>query len=578
MWVAPRALSNPAALLAAAARLDPVATDLLDCLRLAGAAGDAVPERFRRDIESDGADLWRAGLLFPRITPSPGATIDPRYYGGMCRLNRALGGLPLWQHLHDDTPRTAHPAPNHLRADAIVVAAALEVSPLRLTMAGVVRKDDHRRFLASMGDDHVRWALALGQARESGLVRAAGPTLCGYPESKPRPVTDPLVLIDDPGEAAAAALILRLAADAWIDLDTLQAELRTRCPEVLAPKTRPRTRWKRREGPWLDAAAVWLHRLGLIDAHLGPEGVRAFRRPTPVPVREGGFLLTPDRELLVDPRELPEGVYGRLCRVAPYVGGDMMHRHQLTQDGVTADLAHGYDDLVEWLGRWSRTGVPGNVSTGIREWQRAAVRIRLFSGASVLEDPTRTEDRFTILEGPAPPDTRELHYRGEAPARFEINTGVVRVPYGEDALTVRVLADKMGMPVEPGPLGWRWEIAPEAVDDPTTFLQVLRGFHDGPLPGELEAAVLGAAGTLAARAEPCTLLVLPEAASDALCRDRIAGPLLTRRLDARTCIVLDADLPVVRRRLEWLGYSWETGAPVEDTDDPDTAPGAVLRR
>ena len=165
--------------------------------------------------------------------------------------------------------------------------------------------------------------------------------------------------------------------------------------------------------------------MGLLDAHLNAKGVVGFRMPQPTPEREGGFLLTPDRELLVDPREVSERMYGRLCRVAPYVDGDFMHRHRLTQDGVTADLANGYDDLLEWLTHWSRTGVPANVATGIREWQRSAVRIRLFTGVSVLEDPTRAEDRFTILNGPAPEDARQLQYRGEPPARFEVVEGVV---------------------------------------------------------------------------------------------------------------------------------------------------------
>lgn len=572
MWVEAAELGSAAALLAAAERLDPVAADLFACLRLAVSPGELVPDRFRRDIESDGEDFWRAGLLLPRVRPSPGATIDPRYYSGMCALNPALGTAPVWTHLQSSEPRTGHPPPTHVQADAIVVAAGLEATPLRLTQAGVVRRDDLRRFLAHMGTDDPRWELALAWAREAGLVRAAGPVLCGYPESKPRPIPDPLTLFTDAGEAAAGALLLRVAGPGWIALDTLQDELRERCPEVLAARTRPRTRWARREGGWLVAAAALLHRLGFLDAVLTAEGVAWFRRPQAAPAREGGFLLTPDREILVDPRELPGTVYGRLCRVAPFTSGDMVHRHRLTRDGVAADLAHGYDDLAAWLARWSRTGVPGNVASNIREWQRSAVRIRLFSGVSILEDPQRTEDRFTILEGPAPPDARTVSYRGTPRARFEIVEGIVRVPYGEDALTVRVLADRIGMPVEPGPLGWRWEIAPEPDSEPEALLATLRGFHDGPLPGELEAAVLGAGGDLVAATQLCTLLRLPTVAADALCRDRVAGPLLTRRLDAHTCIVLDADLPKVRQRLEWLGFQLAAVEAPDQLDEPDTAP------
>ena len=83
---------------------------------------------------------------------------------------------------------------------------------------------------------------------------------------------------------------------------------------------------------------------------------------------------------------------------------------------------------------------------------------------------------------------------------------------------------------------------------------------------------MGAAGDLECTTAPCTLLVLPAVAADALCRDRVAGPLMSRRLDARTSVVLAADLPVVRQRLEWLGYGVVREEIPESTDDPDTAP------
>jgi len=565
-------LSDPDALMAAAARLDPVARDLVDALRLGVGAGEAVPDRFRKEIDADGEGLWLAGLLLPRVAPSAGATIDPRYYSGMCRLNPALASVPVWQHLQRPGPERGHLPPTHLPADGIVVAAALERQPARLTQAGVVRKDDLRRFLASLGDNLERWSLALDWAKEVGLARAAGAFLYGYPESKPRPFTDPLVLMPDEGTAAAAGLLLRVAGNDWVELEALSDELKDRCPLVLAPKTRPRTRWKKRERPWLLAAANLLHRLHLLDAIRGVDGVEHFRRLHPQPERVGGFLLTPDREIVVDPRELPGPEYGRLCRVAPFLGGDMVHRHRLTLEGVTADLAQGYEGLLGWLSQWSRTGVPGNVESGIREWQRAAARVRLYSGVTVLEDPTRGADRFVILDGPVPPDARELDYRGTPPARFEVVEGSLRVPYGEDALTVRVLAARAGMRVDPDRLGWCWEIAPDPTHSPDELLRALRRHHEGPLPGELEAAVLGAAGDLACESQPCTLLMLPEPAADALCRDRVAGPLLRRRLDARTCVVLAADLGVVRDRLEWLGFEIHAGGRPERTDDPDTAP------
>ena len=580
MAVQGAALSDPTALADGAAALDPVARDLFDALRLGVGAGEPVPDRFRKEVDADGDGLWATGLLLPRVVPSPGATIDPRYYGGMCRLNPAVASLPLWAHLQQADAGSAqgHLPPTHLPADAIIVAAALERQPLRLTQAGVARKDDLRRFLTDLGDDQLRWSLALDWAREIGLARAAGSNLYGYPESKPRPVTDPMVLMPDAGVAAAAGLLLRLAGVDWIELDALNDELQDRCPLVLGPKTRPRTRWKKRERPWLQTAANLLHRMHLLDAVRGIDGVERFRRLRTAPERVGGILLTPDRELVVDPRELPGQAYGRLCRVAPFLSGDMVHRHRLTLEGVTADLAQGYSGLLDWLRQWSRTGVPGNVESGIREWQRAAARVRLYNGVTVLEDPTRGADRFVILDGPAPGDAREIEYRGSPPARFEVTEGTLRVPFGEDALTVRVLAARAGMLVDPDRLGWRWEIAPDPTHGAEDLLAALRHHHEGPLPGELEAAVLGAVGDLVCETAPCTLLVLPAVAADALCRDRVAGPLMMRRLDARTSVVLAADLPVVRQRLEWLGYGIVDKGSPESTDDPDTAPTGFATR
>ena len=143
----------------------------VDRIRLAVAPGDPVPERFRRDIEADGEDLWRLGALLPRVRASDGSTLDPRYYAGMCRLSGVFAGVPVWPELQEAHPYTAHPPPSHLRADAIIVASVLENAPLRLTQAGVVRRDDHRRFLATMGDDEPRWSLAWTGLGPQGLPR-----------------------------------------------------------------------------------------------------------------------------------------------------------------------------------------------------------------------------------------------------------------------------------------------------------------------------------------------------------------------------------------------------------------------
>lgn len=570
MWLTPDQLGDPAILAQNIARLEPAAQQLLDTLRVSCAATEPIADRFRKLIETDGDDLWRAGLLIPRITPSRGATIDPRYYAGVCRLNMSLARLPLWPDLLDPTDHIAHPPPANVAADAVVVSAAVEQQPIRLTQAGVIRKDDHRRLLQTLGDDQTRWQLALDWARETGLIRVANATLYGYPESNPRPLTDPFPLIGDAGVAAAAGLLLRVTSDGWTSMAHLEERLQERCPEALAPRTRPRTRWSRREGIWMASAADLLHRLGLLDAIRGPDGVVAIRRARPAAPRGGGFILTPDRDILVEPADLPSTVYGRLCRVAPYVEGERMHRHHLTVDGVAADMAQGQDDLLAWLSQWSRTGVPTNVDQQVRDWLRTVARIKLFSGVSVLEDPQCVDDRFGVWVGPPPTDARVLDYRGTPPGRIEVVDGHIRVPFGEDSLLVRSLADRTGMQVEPDHIGLRWEIAPEPTQEPDELLQRLQAVHSGELPGELEAAVRGAAGNLVCVEETVTLLQLPAEAAAAIARDRIAGPLLRLQVDATHFVVRTADLVPLRHRLGWLGYQVHHGDPPDDLEEPDT--------
>lgn len=549
-------LDDPAALSAALSTLDPVARDLFDMLRLAVGDGGAVPERFRGDVDEDGLPLWRAGLLLPRIKPGQHVSVDPRYFGGRCRLNPSLGGLPLWPELSLPDALSGHLPPTHARWDAVVVAAALEAQPLRLTQHGALRKDDLKRFLGSFGDTPPeRWSLALSWARASGLARTAGDLLRGYPESRPRTVTDPSPVFDSEGEAVAAALVLRVVRADWIAMDHLETALQERCPTVLAPRTRPRTRWARREGPWLARAVDVLHRLGFIEAVRSATAVTHIRRPSPDTRRTPagpGLILTPDRDLLVAVGDLPDPIYGRICRIARFVEGDVMHRHRVERAGVVADLSAGHTDLHAFLMQWSRTGVPDNVAASIAGWQQSASRVALVSGVSVLEDPQASQ-RFRVLDGPAPDGARLLDYSGGPPATLHVEDDVLLVPYGRDALTVRAVAAQVGMPLDPGVHGWRYELAPAAVADPGALLEALAAVHAGPLPGNVEAAVVAAAEAPTVSGEAAWVLSLPASVADALVRDRVLRHTLSRRLDATTCVVAVADVPAVRARLEWLG-------------------------
>jgi hypothetical protein len=184
-------------------------------------------------------------------------------------------------------------------------------------------------------------------AMASGLARPAAGALHGFPESRPRPVTDPAALVDDEGPRAAAGALLRIVRRDWVSLPRLSEALRQRCPVVFAADQG--LTWADRELVWLRRAADVLHRVGVLEGERGPEGLLAVRRAGPGSARSPGFLLTPDREILVAPGELHSADYGRLCRLAPYVDGDVLHRHRLTREGLAADLAAGHDDAAAWL-------------------------------------------------------------------------------------------------------------------------------------------------------------------------------------------------------------------------------------
>lgn len=545
---APQA-ANPEALAAALAALPIPSGALADTLLVGVGAGEPVPQRLLPRVEAYGEPLWRMAFLLPRTSPSPGSTIDPRYYVADCRINPALASyLPLPE-LQGAESFQAHDPPSDTLWDAMVVAALLEANPPTLTRDGKMRKDVERRILRSLGEDENRWALALALARATGLAREAAGRLYGRPESYPRrlPLLDPMVLLE--GEVAlAGAALLRVVGPAWVALDPLLAALARRCPDVLTSE-RDRS-WATHEAVWFRAAASALHRAGVLDASLGPEGVRAVRRAGPKPPRPQGFLLTPDREILVAPGELPGPEYGRLCRAAPYESGDVVHRHRLTREGVAADIAAGYDDLLSWLASRSRIGVPPSVRSTVEQWASSAVRVTLLTGVTVLEK----DGEFTVHAGRVPIEARLLYYDDLPPARFYLADGVLHVPFGEDALTVRAVVARLGEALPTIDRCHRWRLAPGRIPDPDRVLDQLRRYHNGPLPPELEAVIHASGGRDTVVVESAVVLHLPHEAADALRRDRVLGPLVGRDLGGGQCVVDRRDLPTVTARLNALGY------------------------
>lgn len=560
MWLRPDQLDDRAALWECVARLDPVARDLLDALVLAAPLGHTVPERFGPEVDEDGEPLLLAGLLIPRTATGSGSSIDPRYYTAVCRVNPALRGHRVAPDL--ERRRDGHPSPPAFDArwDAFIVAAALEESPPRLARSGALRKDDLARLSRQLGGtDPDRWALALAVAQATGLARSAGGLLHGFPESKPRPLTHPVGLIEDEGEAAAAAVLLRVVGDDWLDLAALSDWLAEHAPQAIAARKRRRPRWSSREALWLRAAAELLHRVGALEGQRDADGVVALRRARSPQRPQPGFILTPNRELMLPPWGLPGPEYGRLARCAPYVDGDVLYRHRLVREGVAADLGCGHDDLESWLRERSQTGLPTVVAQAVRGWIQAASRVTLTSGVTLLEDPAAPEGaRFTVLRGQVPAEARELSYRGLAPASFTMEGDCIRVPFGEDALTVRALVARIGTPLPPGTAAWQWRLGPQESADPERLLDELRRHHDGELPGGLETAVRAAGSTeaVAVRDEPARLLFLPLVVAEALRRDHVAGPLLLPAGPLERALVREADVGRLRERLAQLGVAW----------------------
>ncbi|MCB9795491.1 MAG: hypothetical protein H6741_22525 [Alphaproteobacteria bacterium] len=565
MTAAPEEVADPLSCLKRARDLSPAQQDLLDTLLLAEGAGEAVDTRFRARLEAEGEALWRGGFLLPQSTPSAGATIDPRYYAAACRLNPGLRRRrPLGRDLPrpESTPVAQFP-PSDGRWDAVVIAAALEAAPPSLNKDGSPRKDQTRRLLEGLGADLERWALALELAKALGLARPVGGRLYGFPEARPRALVDPLVLLA-PAQQEAGQALLRLLDDDWVDAAALFELLRARCRDLLRSPT-PKglyeepaglaydaAGWARVEVPALRAAADVLHRAGCIDATRSAEGITAMRRAQPRPQLPPGFLLTPDLDILVGAGELSSSDYGRLCRIAPYVDGDRVHRHKLTREGVAADIAAGHDGAEPFLAQLSRTGVPMTVRQSIELWSRSAERLTILTGVTLLED----HEGLRRLEGPPPKGARELRYGDDppAPASFSLSEGELCVPVGEDALSVRSAVAQVGELRAVDAVAWRYTLKPRPSPDVESLLESLRRMHvSGQLPGELEASVLAASGLPDSAVEEAVVLHLPERAAAALRRDRIAGPMLSRPLNATQCIVSRADLPALRARFEALG-------------------------
>ncbi len=565
MPVSPEEAADESSARARARTLPDPARDLLDTLLLACGAGEPVDPRFREPIDAVGEVLWLQGFLLPQVRPRRGSTVDPRYYAGSCRVTPALRRRrPLAERLPEPSV-DLYPGfpPSDARWDALVIAARLELESPALTKEGRLRKDTRERLLRSFGDDASRWDLAIRYAQATGLARRAGGRLLGFPEATPRRLVDPVAVLD-PGDVPAGRVLIRLVHEQWLYMSELLEVLRDHCRQVLhspdgaAYATSPAQSfdeegWERIEAASLRRVSELMVRTRVWDAQLGPEGPTAVRQAFPERRRATGFMLTPDLDILVAPGELGLRDYGRLCRLAPYVEGDRVHRHKLTREGIGADLAAGHSDALTFLEGLSRTGMPGTVAQTLTAWMRNVARVTLFTGVNVVE-----QDGQLVRAAAVPEQARIIDYGGVNPpeATFEMVDGQLRVPRGQDALTVRAMLRQIAEPVDSTPEHHLYQLEPRLLDNPEHTLESLRRLHvEGDLPGELEVAVLAAQGLDPCTVEPALIVHVPERAAEALRRDRLAGPLLERQVAPAQYLVSRSDLDALKARLAELGVA-----------------------
>lgn len=550
-------VDDPAVVIPAAEAMPPEAAALLGSLWLVIPPGEKLPERMRPSIEKVGAPLWESALLLPRTS---GSSVHPRHYAGACQLNPALQGWePTWLVPPPLSPTPSFP-PADARWDAVLVAARLETEPLSLTQQGVLRKDAERRLLEELGEPN-RWALALAVARATGLVRVLGQRLMGFPEASMRPLPDPTALFTGP-QAVACGVLLRLIGDTWWGVDELLSRLKIHARELLYSPKRdglyqdfPTTSfddagWDAVEVPLVKGVLDTLHRVGVIDASRDASGVTAVRRAGAPKTAEQGFLLTPDYELLLPVGGLPPAEHARLARFAPYKEGEQVHRHRLTRAGVQADIDAGHGDLLSFLERFSRTGVPVNVREAVADWTRHAMRFLLLTGVEVVED----EQGRLRMATEATPNALVVDYGASAPGRFQVEGEKLFVEDGQ--LPVRAALSAVAELESREGLRHVYRARLAVHPDPDAVLSRLRQFSGGELPGSLEARVLAGSGLEPVQAVPALLVRFPATVVSALRRDPVAGPLMSRLVSSTEALVEEEELPRLKERLEELGLRW----------------------
>jgi hypothetical protein len=124
---------------------------------------------------------------------------------------------------------------------------------------------------------------------------------------------------------------------------------------------------------------------------LGVEGASAPLDLDEATSNEGALVVQPNFDVIVyDPANRPELMY-QIGRFAERVSVDRLALFRLTRDSLCDGLQLGVDveDVVQLLGRVSRTAIPQNVEVSLRDWARQFESIRWTRNACVLEAPDR---------------------------------------------------------------------------------------------------------------------------------------------------------------------------------------------
>jgi hypothetical protein len=408
-------------------------------------------------------------------------------------------------------------------------------------MAGELRKDDIERLVKRLGGEEIRWKLAMSMARGTGMARVVGGRLHGFPAFRTRDVRDPIELLE--GDVSQAAeVLLRIVGRRWVDLSALAEVLTSRCPEVLSGIEPSRVRES------LAMAGCALQRFGRVEAIRDIDGVCAIRSRRGMPQVPPGILVTSDGEVLVVPGAISGPDFGRLCRMAPYQGGDVVYRHRLCRKGIAADLAAGFDHAADWIQEMTPTGLPSNMRELIRGWAWSAQRMSLWTGVTLIEEDgvlRRAEETPRV-------DTR-FDYSEPCLGVVEVVDEHIRVdrrgcPLGLSAVLDRVLPRE-----EATQSHWIWGLRPYSTDEPQARIGDVEARIEGSIPGLLEAAIRAAGGADDLSLEAAHVLHMAPEVLDALRRETRLSEMLQRMVQPGQVLVKSEDLAPLREALSQLG-------------------------